>query len=127
MKCKSSILFLLLLFSFSCFPCENLSSIKEMSDCYIQDYNKSKEELSSTYNKVITLTSSKQRELLISSQEKWFDYMNADCEFETHASRYGKIKIMVMTICLQVKTEQRISDLKKMLNCSDGDSSCGFD
>ncbi|HHU1787990.1 TPA: lysozyme inhibitor LprI family protein [Escherichia coli] len=98
-----------------------------MSECYIQDYNKSKEELSSTYNKVITLTSSKQRELLISSQEKWFDYMNADCEFETHASRYGKIKIMVMTICLQVKTEQRISDLKKMLNCSDGDSSCGFD
>ena len=104
--------------------CGDAQTQSEMNQCFYAEYGKADNALNKTYQKALKLTSGEQRNLLQSAQKRWISYRDADCKFQTYASRDGSVNPMNTAICLQTKTEQRTKELEDMLSCPEGDVSC---
>jgi len=122
------ILALLLLTSTSVFveDCSNSKTQTDYNDCENAEYSKLDKTLNHKYQQILAKTQGQQKKLLIQAQREWIRFRDNDCEFQTYATAMGSIHPMMMAICLQAKTESRIDDLNKMLQCKEGDMSCGF-
>ncbi|CAH0199052.1 hypothetical protein SRABI13_01681 [Erwinia aphidicola] len=106
--------------------CNNAQTQLDMNQCASAEYKKSDNELNNTYQQVLKATSGEQTNLLKKSQNKWIEYRDTDCKFQTYSSRGGSINSMNVSHCLTGKTEQRTKELKEMLNCPEGDVSCAL-
>ena len=106
--------------------CNNAQTQLDMNQCASAEYTKADKALNSTYQQVLKATSGEQTDLLKKSQNKWIEYRDADCKFQTYSSKGGSINSMNVSHCLTGKTEQRNNELKEMLNCPEGDISCAL-
>jgi len=57
-------------------------------------------------------------------QAAWRHYRDAHCNFLSSGSERGSVYPMLVMDCRNDLTKLRIKDLKKLLNCKDGDLSC---
>ncbi|ATA24195.1 hypothetical protein BIY26_00990 [Brenneria goodwinii] len=104
--------------------CDNAQTQLDMNQCANEEYKKADSELNTLYQDVLKRTSDEQTNLLKSAQNKWIEYRDSDCKFQTFQSKEGSIYPMVYAHCLANKTADRINEFKSMLNCEEGDMSC---
>ena len=104
--------------------CDNAITQIEMNQCAATAYKTADAALNQTYQQVIKRTDSEQKALLQTAQRRWIGFRDADCDFTTSSSRGGSIHPMLVSQCLQQKTEQRTRELQGLLHCEEGDLSC---
>ncbi len=61
---------------------------------------------------------------LVAAQRAWTSFRDAECAFVGSKTTGGSINPAIMSSCLAGLTDQRVNQLKKYLNCEDGDLSC---
>jgi uncharacterized protein YecT (DUF1311 family) len=61
---------------------------------------------------------------LIAAERAWIAFRDAECAFSASSSKGGSIYPMVYSECLEKLTKARIGDLKRFLQCEEGDLSC---
>ncbi len=104
--------------------CDKAETQMEMNTCAADAYNVADKALNSSYRQVLKRMSGDQKTLLQTAQRRWIAYRDADCDFMTSSTRGGSIHPMLISQCLQNKTEQRTKELQSLLNCEEGDLSC---
>lgn len=104
--------------------CKNAKTQLDMNQCANEEYKKVDGELNMLYQDVLKRTSNEQTKRLKIAQNKWIEYRDADCKFQTSQFVGGSIHPMVYSHCLAEKTENRINEFKKALSCEEGDISC---
>jgi len=97
-----------------------------MNICADADYKAADAKLNQTYGRIIKRLSGDRdtTKLLQASQRAWIAFRDAECSFQTSASREGSIHPMEVAICLRNLTEERTKALDAYLHCSEGDPSC---
>ncbi|OIX90573.1 lysozyme inhibitor LprI family protein [Pantoea sp. Ae16] len=104
--------------------CDNAMTQTEMNQCAATAYKTADAALNQIYQQVLRRTDSEQKALLQAAQRRWIGFRDADCDFTTSSSRGGSIHPMLVSQCLQQKTEQRTKELQGLLHCEEGDLSC---
>ncbi|MBM6593388.1 lysozyme inhibitor LprI family protein [Microvirga pudoricolor] len=61
---------------------------------------------------------------LVGAQRAWIAFRDAECTFSSSAVSGGSIYPTIYSGCLESLTRKRVDDLKRYLNCQDGDMSC---
>lgn len=87
----------------------------EMNRTAFTAYNKADAELNKIYKKVIGTLDEKQKLLLIKAQKDWLKFRDSHCKFDAEQYNGGSIQPLIYSSCLTEKTEDRISDLKAIL------------
>jgi hypothetical protein len=65
-----------------------------------------------------------QLELFHSAQLNWQQFRQSSCKFEASGVLGGSAYPMVLAQCLASKAESRLSELKTLASCQEGDLSC---
>jgi len=104
--------------------CGDAMTQSAMNECVLKEYKASDKTLNQTYREVFKHTEGDQRKLLKAAQNAWIGYRDSDCKFQSYRSGEGAVRPMNMALCLKEKTIQRTTELKKMLDCPEGDVSC---
>ena len=64
--------------------------------------------------------------LLVAAERAWITFRDEECAFSAASSIGGSIHPMIYSNCLQKLTSARIGDLKRFLQCDEGDTSCSL-
>jgi uncharacterized protein YecT (DUF1311 family) len=64
------------------------------------------------------------RALLQRAERAWVAFRDAECAFATSASVGGSIQPMEWSLCLAGVTETRTAQLKRQIDCPEGDLTC---
>lgn len=111
-------------FNASALDCDNAQTQSEMNNCATTAYKKADDELNKLYKNILKRTRGKHEKMLKNTQKKWIEYRDSDCQFQTYLSRKNSIYPMVYAYCCENKTQERVNEFKKMLDCPEGDVSC---
>ncbi|EFL91281.1 hypothetical protein REG_1819 [Candidatus Regiella insecticola LSR1] len=111
-------------FNASALECDNAQTQSEMNNCATAAYKKADDELNKLYENIKERTRGKHKKMLKKTQQKWIEYRDSDCRFQTYLSRKNSIYPMVYAYCRENKTRERVNEFKKMLDCPEGDVSC---
>jgi uncharacterized protein YecT (DUF1311 family) len=65
-----------------------------------------------------------QRDGFDRSQEKWLEYRDAACQYQSSGALGGSAFPMVLGGCVESKTRQRLLEVKALSTCTEGDLSC---
>ncbi|BBG30214.1 lysozyme inhibitor LprI family protein [Zymobacter palmae] len=107
--------------------CGDAQTQAEMNACAYADYRQAESTLSASYSAVLKHTSDvAQRQLLETAQQRWREYQEADCQFQSYAGRGGSLYAMSYTDCLAGASRQRTVALDAMQNCPEGGVNCTF-
>lgn len=85
---------------------------------------KSDARLNAVYTKLRGKISEAGKQRLQTAQQSWLRFRDQECEFETAGTAGGSIHSMMVAVCLTRLSDQRTSDLERLLNCQEGDLSC---
>ncbi len=110
----SSVLYL----SFSAYAldCNNANTQRDMDQCSYLEYQKVDKELNKLYNQHRATLPPKGKEQLKKVQLAWVKFRDLDCQYEADFYEGGSIVPLILNGCYRVKTEQRIKDLKLLLD-----------
>lgn len=87
----------------------------EMNKTAYEDFKKADEELNKVYKKVIEVLGREEKQLLIKAQKNWIKFRDSHCAFEIEQFKGGSIQPLIYAICLTERTNDRIEDLKTIL------------
>ena len=104
--------------------CDNAMTQLEMNQCASESYAHADAALKQAYADVQRRSQTSQRLLLEKAQQHWLAYREANCEFQNYNAQEGSVGPMVLALCLTEETQARVSFLKRMLGCPEGDVSC---
>jgi uncharacterized protein YecT (DUF1311 family) len=77
-----------------------------------KEFARADKELTELYKVLLDSLDKDGKAALISSQQAWVKYRDAESTFEAHPSKGGTIYAMVYTDAMNVHTRQRIEELK---------------
>lgn len=97
---------------------------QQMNICVQSAYKKADTELNAQYQRVLAKTQGEQTRALRKAQNEWIVFRDADCNFQTLGAQGSSVFTMNHTRCLIRKTHVRTQELKKMLICPEGDTTC---
>jgi uncharacterized protein YecT (DUF1311 family) len=83
------------------------------------------EELTKVYKALMTKVSDPGKILLRDAERAWITYRDRQCDFDTAGSEGGSIHSMAVVDCRTELTKAHTAELKKQLDCQEGDTSCG--
>ncbi len=103
----------------------NLSQA-ELNNCYGNMYKRADAELNALYRQITgRLKDDKETaKLLVAAQRAWVAFRDAECDFSASGVAGGTAYGMIVAICLDKLTSQRINDFKTYLNCPEGALDC---
>jgi len=105
--------------------CSNAGTQSELNDCAYKDFQKADAVLNQVYAKLKARTSAPDAvKRLVEAEKAWIAYRDRECDFETEDSIDGSIRPMELSACYQQKTTARTAELKKQLDCPEGDLTC---
>ena len=97
----------------------------EINDCSHREYMKTDALLNRLYAQIRNqLADSKTQQALVAAEKAWIAYRDSECDFETIDSAGGSIRPMELAECLNNKTLAHIAELKRQLDCAEGDLTC---
>ena len=98
----------------------------ELNDCYGNAYKKADAELNVLYRQITDrLKDDKETAgLLVAAERAWVAFRDAECNFSVSAVAGAAAYGMIHAICLRGLTGKRIDDLKRYLNCQQGELDC---
>ncbi len=105
--------------------CGERGTTRDIALCFQQVYEKADAELNALYRRLDdSLADASERALLQAAERAWIQYRDKSCEFETAGTRLGTIHPIVVSACLTEKAKVHIEELKRQLDCGDGDTGC---
>jgi uncharacterized protein YecT (DUF1311 family) len=105
--------------------CGNESNQMALNECAHLSFQKADAELNTLYQNIKRRSAEPQSQnLLVAAQRAWVAFRDAECTFATSSATGGSIHPMVHSGCLERLTRARIGDLKRYMQCQEGDLSC---
>jgi uncharacterized protein YecT (DUF1311 family) len=104
--------------------CDNPMDQMTMNECANRSFQKADADLNALYKDFERRSDPQTQKLLIAAQRAWVAFRDAECTFSTVSSVGGTIHPMVYSGCLEGLTSARIGDIKRYLQCGEGDMSC---
>ncbi len=96
-----------------------------MNECANRAFQRADAELNALYTDIGRRSSDPQsKKLLIAAERAWVAFRDNECTFSTASSIGGTIHPMAYSGCLERLTSARIGDLKRYLQCDEGDMGC---
>jgi uncharacterized protein YecT (DUF1311 family) len=96
----------------------------ELDMCAGRGFKIADTKLNMLYNLLLSKYERNNAAVLKTAERAWIAYREAECAYETNESIGGTINPMVTSICATDKTNARIKELTRQLNCQEGDLSC---
>lgn len=87
----------------------------EMNKIAYDDFKKADTELNKVYKKVIEVLDVKEKQLMIKAQKDWLKFRDSHCKFKIEQFKGGSIQPLIYSTCLTERTNDRIEDLKTIL------------
>ena len=88
-------------------------------------YENADRDLAALYGNLVAKITREGQISLQAAQATWAQFRDQECAFETLGSRGGSVNRMALYDCKARLTQARIAELKRQLNCEEGDVSCG--
>ena len=105
--------------------CHKTASIQnEMNLCAKADAKKADAELSAVYAKLMAKASPQGQTRLHAAEEAWLVYRKRQCEFDSFGTSAGSIHPMIVSECYRFYAIQHAEDLRRQLDCDEGNLSC---
>jgi len=105
--------------------CSHEQTQTEINRCTDQEFRKADAALNRIYAQLKARTTDPDAQnRLVAAEKAWIAFRDRECEFETEDSIGGSIHPMEMAICYQEKTVARTAELKRQLDCPEGDPTC---
>ena len=95
-----------------------------MNMCAAADAAKSDALLNQLYKKLAAKAEDKERTALRDAQRAWIAFRDKECTYETVGEEGGSIRPMEYSLCVKARTDDRIKDFRKFLECAPSDLSC---
>jgi uncharacterized protein YecT (DUF1311 family) len=99
-------------------------SQSELGDAAHRSYQQADAELNRVYQQLAATHDAGYRAGLVASERAWVRFRDAQCDWQTIGTEGGTIRPMLVSNCLRTLTVQRTAELRRMLNCADGDMDC---
>jgi uncharacterized protein YecT (DUF1311 family) len=97
----------------------------DRDSCFRRVYEKTDAAMTALYRQLLdSLADAGERSLLQDAEQAWERYRDKQCDFETAGTRAGTIHPIVVSDCLTEKTKAHIEELRRQLDCGDGDTGC---
>lgn len=104
--------------------CAKAETQRQLTACAYRDFEHSQAAYAAVYRDLSTGLDTGRRTLLRTAQKEWLDYRTAVCDFEASAVRGGSAEPMVRVMCQTRLTRERTNELRRQLNCPEGDLTC---
>lgn len=99
--------------------CNNPQTQGEMNACAGIAYQNADRRLNQVYRQLLPKLSGSRRQKLISAQQAWIKFRDANCTFERSEFAGGTMEPMVYSSCLANVTKQRTAQLEQYLSDAD--------
>lgn len=96
--------------------CNNAQTQVEINQCAQISYQNADKKLNQVYQKLVPTLSSSSKKKLVTAQQAWIKFRDANCEFETSQYEGGTIAPTIYFGCLEQTTQQRTQQLEEYLN-----------
>lgn len=108
---------ILLLFIFLSISFNSLAQTQaEMNQTANNDFKIADVKLNKLYKQVMKILNEKEKKLMVLAQKDWLKFRDSHCKFEIEQYDGGSIQPLLYFICLTERTNDRIEDLKEILN-----------
>lgn len=106
--------------------CDNPVDQATMNECAGKAFEKSDAELNRLYKRIEARLADEPdaKGLLVKAQRAWIAFRDAECGFSSSAVAEGSIHPMMVSMCRDRLTRDRIKDFETYLSCEEGDLSC---
>lgn len=106
--------------------CASASDQVTLTECAGKDYKKSDAELNKLYKEIRSRLADQPDAVkkLVATQKAWIVFRDAECDFSSFRSQDGSAYPMLISLCRDGLTQNRIKDFKAYLSCEEGDLSC---
>lgn len=106
--------------------CSNAADQRAVAACVGQALKQSDAELNATYGQIQQRLKNDPAtaKLLVGAQRAWVAFRDAECNFSSSSSLGGTVYPMIVALCADRLTRQRIDGLKVYLRCQASDTDC---
>lgn len=106
--------------------CSAAETQADMTSCAAEDYKEADAELNTVYRQVADRLRAvpDSSKLLVAAQRAWIGFRDSECSFASSAVAGGSLQPMISATCMAGLTRARTEELRKYLNCPEGDTSC---
>ena len=108
----------------SALDCASAKTQFEINRCADRDFRKADAALNQVYARLKARTTDNSQKRLVAAERAWLAYRDRECDFETEDSIGGSIRPMELALCYREKTVARAAELRKQLDCPEGDLTC---
>ena len=96
-------------------PCDSASNQVEMNDCAAKEYKAADTALNKIYGQLMAKLEDDHKAKLKEAELAWIKFRDAHCEFQAFPNMGGTIYPLVYNGCLTRVTNDRIKELKLMI------------
>ncbi|HZS48610.1 MAG TPA: lysozyme inhibitor LprI family protein [Blastocatellia bacterium] len=97
-------------------PCDSATNQVEMNNCAEREFKAADAQLNKVYNQVMTKLEGEHKTKLKEAELAWIKYRDTNCDCETFLNLGGTIYPLVYNGCLTRMTNNRIKELKDLLD-----------
>lgn len=97
-----------------------------LDECAGAAYKKADAELNLVYGRIVARLTKDAgtKAKLVTAQKAWITFRDTECAFRASAVEGGSMYAMAMALCLADATKQRVAELRPLLSCQEGDTTC---
>ncbi|WGD31500.1 lysozyme inhibitor LprI family protein [Ancylobacter sp. WKF20] len=97
-----------------------------LDECAGAAYKKADAELNQIYGRIVARLAkdASTKAKLVTAQKAWITFRDTECAFRASAVEGGSMYPMAMALCLADATKQRVAELRPLLSCQEGDTTC---
>jgi uncharacterized protein YecT (DUF1311 family) len=104
---------------------DRATSQADISACADADYKAADTELNMVYRQLEQrLSDADTRRRLVAAQRAWVTFRDSECQFMSSAAQAGSAYPTVVSGCLADLARKRVADLRRLLQCPEGDLAC---
>jgi uncharacterized protein YecT (DUF1311 family) len=105
--------------------CAGLQTQMAMNECAAREYKKHDAAMNDVYQRLLArITDAQQKAMLVDAERAWLAYRDKFCAFQSSGTLGGTIHSMIEADCLDEKTNVHAAELRRQLDCREGDPSC---
>lgn len=104
--------------------CGQATTQLQLTACADRDFEAAQADQAAVYRALSAGLDAPQRTLLSAAQTAWLQHRTTACGFEASGVRGGSAEAMVRLQCQSRMTRDRTKELRRHLDCPEGDLSC---
>ncbi|NIM41197.1 MAG: DUF1311 domain-containing protein [Hydrogenophaga sp.] len=104
--------------------CAKAETQRQLTACAYRDFEHAQAAYTAVFRELFNGLDTARRTLLRTAQKDWLAYRTSTCEFESSAVRGGSAEPMTRLQCQTRVTRERTNELRRQLNCPEGDLTC---